>query len=167
MILSTTVLSDGDRVIVTIKNHTALVTGNISSPSASDKDVKEMGSKISEFEIVIADKVNTKELEAEIARINDLTADNVTIKEKLTASAAEIDDLKAKNIEVDGKLTANSAEIENVKAKMLTAEAADISRTSGKLQSSSFTPHLVLSETLLSETRQLQENWSVSRLKAI
>lgn len=125
-ISATTVLSDGDRVIVTIKNHTALVTGNISSPSASDKDVKEMGSKISEFEIVIADKVNTKELEAEIARINDLTADNVTIKEKLTASAAEIDDLKAKNIEVDGKLTANSAEIENVKAKMLTAEAADI-----------------------------------------
>lgn len=125
-ISATTVLSDGDRVIVTIKNHTAMVTGNISSPSASDKDVKEMGSKISEFEIVIADKVNTKELEAEIARINDLTADNVTIKEKLTASAAEIDDLKAKNIEVDGKLTANSAEIENVKAKMLTAEAADI-----------------------------------------
>ena len=125
-ISATTVLSDGDRVIVMIKNHTALVTGNISSPSASDKDVKEMGSKISEFEIVIADKVNTKELEAEIARINDLTADNVTIKEKLTASAAEIDDLKAKNIEVDGKLTANSAEIENVKAKMLTAEAADI-----------------------------------------
>ena len=125
-ISATTVLSDGDRVIVTIKNHTVMVTGNISSPSASDKDVKEMGSKISEFEIVIADKVNTKELEAEIARINDLTADNVTIKEKLTASAAEIDDLKAKNIEVDGKLTANSAEIENVKAKMLTAEAADI-----------------------------------------
>ena len=131
-ISATTVLSDGDRVIVTIKNHTALVTGNISSPSASDKDVKEMGSKISEFEIVIADKVNTKELEAEIARINDLTADNVTIKEKLTASAAEIDDLKAKNIEVDGKLTANSAEIENVKAKMLTAEAADIKYASIK-----------------------------------
>lgn len=131
-ISATTVLSDGDRVIVTIKNHTALVTGNISSPSASDKDVKEMGSKISEFEIVIADKVNTKELEAEIARINDLTADNVTIKEKLTASVAEIDDLKAKNIEVDGKLTANSAEIENVKAKMLTAEAADIKYASIK-----------------------------------
>lgn len=131
-ISATTVLSDGDRVIVTIKNHTALVTGNISSPSASDKDVKEMGSKISEFEIVIADKVNTKELEAEIARINDLTADNVTIKEKLTASAAEIDDLKAKNIEVDGKLTANSAEIENVKAKMLTTEAADIKYASIK-----------------------------------
>lgn len=131
-ISATTVLSDGDRVIVTIKNHTAMVTGNISSPSASDKDVKEMGSKISEFEIVIADKVNTKELEAEIARINDLTADNVTIKEKLTASAAEIDDLKAKNIEVDGKLTANSAEIENVKAKMLTTEAADIKYASIK-----------------------------------
>lgn len=125
-ISATTVLADGDRVIVTIKNHTATVTGNISSPSASDKDVKEMGSKISEFEIIIADKVNTKELEAQIARINDLTAENVTIKDKLTASSAEIDDLKAKNIEVDGKLIANSAEIENVKAKMLTAEAADI-----------------------------------------
>lgn len=125
-ISATTVLADGDRVIVTIKNHTATVTGNISSPSASYKDVKEMGSKISEFEIVIADKVNVKELETQIARINELTADNVTIKDKLTASSAEIDDLKAKNIEIDGKLTANSAEIENVKAKMLTADAADI-----------------------------------------
>lgn len=127
-ISATTVLTDGDRVIVTIKNHTATVTGNISSPSASDKDVKEIGSKISEFEIVIADKVNTKELEAQIARINDLTADNVTIKDKLIASSAEIDDLKAKSIEVDGKLTANSAEIKNLDTKFANVDFSNIGK---------------------------------------
>ena len=36
---TTTAVKDKDRVIVTIKNHSATVTGNLSSPSASDKAV--------------------------------------------------------------------------------------------------------------------------------
>ena len=39
------------------------VTGSTSSPAASDKKVTEIGSKISDFEIVIADKVSTKEFD--------------------------------------------------------------------------------------------------------
>ena len=65
-ISSTTVVKDGDRVMVTIKNHTAIVTGDFTNPSATNKDVVEIGNKISEFEIVIADKVTTEQLEAEI-----------------------------------------------------------------------------------------------------
>ena len=33
-------VNDGDRVTATIKNHEVTVTGNISSPSATDKDRK-------------------------------------------------------------------------------------------------------------------------------
>lgn len=64
-ISKTTDVVKDERVTVDIKNHTATVTGNVSSPAARTDDVKELGKQISEFEIVIADKVSTKELEAE------------------------------------------------------------------------------------------------------
>ena len=91
----------------------------------SDK-LEDACNQISEFEIVIADKVNTKEFEAEKARIDSLQADNVEVKKKLTAAEADIEDLKTDNLEVKEKLTANEAEIEDLKAKKLDAEIADI-----------------------------------------
>lgn len=123
---STTVVENGDRVIVTIKDHSATVTGSTSSPSASNKDVTEIGDQISEFEIVIADKVSTKEFDAQIGRIDELVSENVNIKDTLTASKADIEVLKANDATIEGKLTANSADIENLKAKKLDADIADI-----------------------------------------
>ena len=123
---STVAVENGDRVIVTIKNHSATVTGNTTSPAASDKKVTELGTKISDFEIVIADKVSAKELDVQIGRIDDLTADNATIKETLTANKASIDDLTAKNAEITGTLEANKAKIDDLDAKKLDADIADI-----------------------------------------
>ena len=117
---------DGERVTVMIKDHTALVTGNVSSPSARTDTVKEMGTKISEFEIVIADKVSTERLEAEIARIDTLVAENVTIKERLDANEASINTLTANNATITGKLTAAEAEIESLKTTKLDATVAEI-----------------------------------------
>lgn len=117
---------NGERVTVMIKDHTALVTGNISSPSARTDTVKEMGTKISEFEIVIADKVSTERLEAEIARIDTLVAENVTIKERLDANEANINTLTANNTTITGKLTAAEAEIETLKTTKLDATVAEI-----------------------------------------
>lgn len=117
---------NGERVTVMIKDHTALVTGNISSPSARTDTVKEMGTKISEFEIVIADKVSTERLEAEIARIDTLVAENVTIKERLDANEANINTLTANNATITGKLTAAEAEIETLKTTKLDATVAEI-----------------------------------------
>lgn len=125
--INTTVsIKDGDRAIVSIKNHTATVTGNISDPAASSGTVIEMGSQITEFEIIVADKISTKELEAERARIDELIADNVTIKDTLTANRAEIDSLIAEDVTINGKLTANEAEIDKLYATKLDAEIADI-----------------------------------------
>ena len=124
-IVTTADVKSGERVTVMIKDHTATVTGNISSPAARTGDVKDLGNKISEFEIVIADKVSVEQLEAEIARIDSLVADNVTIKERLTASEAEIDTLIADNVVINEKLTAHDASIENLEATKIDAEIVE------------------------------------------
>lgn len=124
---------DGERVTVMIKNHTALVTGNISSPSARtdtvkeiDSTVTELGTQISEFEIVIADKVSTERLEAEIARIDTLVSENVTIKGRLDANEANINTLTAENVTINGKLTAVEADIASLETDKLDATTAEI-----------------------------------------
>lgn len=123
---STASTKDGDRVTVSIKNHTATITGNLSDPSASSNSVTEIGNQITEFEIVIADKVSVKELDAANGRIDNLVSDNVTIKEKLTAAEGEIDELTAGNVTINGKLTAAEGEIEKLKTTKLDADVADL-----------------------------------------
>lgn len=128
-ISTTTEVVDGERVMVTIKNHTATVTGNLSSPSARDKTVKELGTelgnKISEFEIIIADKVSVDQLEAEAARIEALVAEKVSV-DQLEAVEGTIETLNAEVVAVSTKLTADEAEIERLKTTKLDAEIADI-----------------------------------------
>lgn len=124
-IVTTADVKSGERVTVMIKDHTATVTGNISSPAARTGDVKDLGNKISEFEIVIADKVSVAQLEAEIARIDSLVADNVVIKERLTASEAEIDTLVADNVVINEKLKAHDASIENLDATKIDAKIVE------------------------------------------
>lgn len=127
---STAGIKDGDRVTVLIKSHTATVTGNVSDPSASQGTVSDIeqnvSDQISEFEIVIADKVSTDQLEAESARIDELVAENVTIKETLTAESAKISDLEADNVTINGKLEAAEADIDSLSTSKLDASVADI-----------------------------------------
>ena len=123
---STTDTIPGDRVAVMIKDHTATITGNLSSPSARKSQVDGIGNKISEFEIVIADKVSTKELDAERGRIDDLISDNVFIKETLTAHDANITNLTTDNATINEKLTADEADISKLKTDKLDAEYASL-----------------------------------------
>lgn len=125
-VTSTTDVVDGERVYVTIKNHQAFITGNFTSPSARSKDVQDL-------KLVVADKVDTKELKAIKADITKLQADNVSITGKLTANEAAITDLKAENVTINNKLTANDADIKSLQADnvtingKLTANETDIS----------------------------------------
>ena len=123
---STTDTIPGDRVAVMIKDHTATITGNLSSPSARKSQVDGIGNKISEFEIIIADKVSTKELDAERGRIDDLISDNVFIKETLTAHDANITNLTTDNATINEKLDANEADISKLKTDKLDAEYASL-----------------------------------------
>lgn len=130
---STTDTVPGERVTVSVKNHQLLVTGNISSPAArtddlkeTASDVKEIGNNITEMEIAIADKVSTKQFDAEKARIDVLVADNVTIRQNLTANKAEIDELTAETVKIEGRVSANEARFETIVADKMDIEAADL-----------------------------------------
>ena len=139
----TTNIEDGERVTVMIKNHTAIVTGNISSPSARTAEVEGVNGQVSkisadigEVKILMANKVSTSELDAQKARIDELEAgyaiigdfeaDNVTVAGLLKAANAEISNLKAKDVEIDGKLNAADASIKKLDTEKLSADNADI-----------------------------------------
>jgi hypothetical protein len=115
-----------ERVTVLIKNHAATVTGNITSPSTHPDQVKDLGTQISEFEIVIADKVDTQELVAVQGQIENLYTENAAVKQTLSAQQILVEEIKAENVEINGTLTAVNADVETLKATMLTAEIADV-----------------------------------------
>lgn len=128
-VTTTTNMAPNERVTVLIKNHSATVTGNITSPSATGGEVTNLGSrvddlddKVSEFHSIVAGSVTTEQLDAEKARIDDLEADNVTIKEKLTAAEADIDTLEADNVIIKEKLFATEATIETLEAENVTVK---------------------------------------------
>lgn len=134
---TTTDVKNGDRVTIMIKDHTAVVTGNLSSPSARTDDVKEIGNQVDDQVTKISnlesDNVNIKEtLTANTAVIGDIKADNVEIKETLTANNATIETIKADNVEIKESLTAKDAIIKNLESDnvnikdTLTANKADI-----------------------------------------
>lgn len=104
-VASTTNIESDERVTVMIKNHTATITGNLSSPAARSSEVSEIGSQISVFETIIADKVDTIQLVAVEAQIEDLEAKNVVIEDTLIAAQASIKELETT------KLSAETADI--------------------------------------------------------
>lgn len=116
----------GERVSVVIEDHTATVTGSITDPSASSSSIRDIGSKISEFEIIIAGKVDTVELVAVNGRIDNLEADNVTIKGTLLANDASIEELFANEVVINESLTAHQASIEDLQANKLSATDATL-----------------------------------------
>ena len=125
-VIQTAAAKDGERVTVTVKNRTAVVTGNLSSPAARSGDVEDLSAKVLSVEELMAKKVSTDELEATIGRIETLETDNATIRDTLTAQSAKIDDLEADNATIRDTLTAQSAKIDNLETTKLSAEIAEI-----------------------------------------
>lgn len=130
---STVGFKNNDWVTVQIKNHSATVTGNASDPSAGksyaddiNNKVDDVSDQISEFEIIIADKVDVDDLNAVNGRIDNLVSENVTITGKLDAVEADIGELTADNVTINEKLTAAEADIENLTTTKLDASIADI-----------------------------------------
>lgn len=126
-ISSTTNIKPGDRVTVMIKNHTAVVTGNLTSPAPRSDDVADataVATKITELEILVADTVHTDEFTAEMARIDSLEAANVTITNNISVNTADIQSLESENVNVKKQLTANSADIDTLKTSKLDVTVA-------------------------------------------
>lgn len=138
----------GDRVAVSIKNHTATVTGNISSPSVrSDNfdDLSDGVDKIKKFDTVLAKRVQVnegyiKKLQTDKAEVGDLSAATAKITElevkkaaveDLTAAKAEIDDLKVKKLDAE-VANVKFATVENLKAT--NAKVGEISGQQAKFE---------------------------------
>ena len=108
-----------------IKNHLAVVTGNLSSPSASSGDVDDLSEKVTELNTDYSNFVTTDKLDAEKVRIDELKTDNATIKETLTANEADISELKTDNATIVGSLNAHEASIESLRTNKLNVTDAD------------------------------------------
>jgi hypothetical protein len=121
---TTTDVKDGERVTVTIENHTATITGNLTSPAARTEDVETIGKHVSEFETIIADKVRTEDLEAINAAIDNLRVKLASIDEldvqDLDVAYADIGDLEAEVAKIEyldaGTIDALVANIEKIEA---------------------------------------------------
>lgn len=102
---TTIVISENDRVTVLLRNHEAVVTGNVSSPAARNKDT-----------------VKIDDLEAQNVKINSLIAANVIIQNILKTNNADITNLKTDNATISRKLTAAEASIKNLTTEKLSAK---------------------------------------------
>lgn len=107
---TTSATKNGERVTVMIKDHTATITGNMSSPSARSGDVED-----------ISYGLNTEK-----ARINELIAEDANIKGRLTATEAFIGMFEAGDATITGRLTAAEGKIENLNTDKLSAKDAEI-----------------------------------------
>ena len=116
-VVTTVNANDNDRVVVMIKNHTAYITGNMTSPAARSGDIQDYDTQLTELGIAVAKKVDTIVLDAERARIDSLVADNIVVKEHITASEAKIGVLEADNVTIHDTLTANKASIDDLEGK--------------------------------------------------
>ena len=133
---TTTELKSGERVTVMIKDHNATVTGNLTNPAAGKNTVAniqgnltDIGTQITEFEVVIADKVSTKDFEANNAAINNLLVGKADINE-LNAVSATVRNLEAENANIQTLIAekANITDLTAANAKIddLYASKADI-----------------------------------------
>lgn len=122
---TTTDVQNDERVTVMIKDHNAIITGNTSSPSARTDDVKDLKGEVVRVYSLVADKVSTEELDAQIGRIDYLVSDNVVIKDKLTASEAAIDTITADNVTIHQRLTVTEADIKVLDAEKVSADFVD------------------------------------------
>lgn len=111
----------GERVAVQIKNHTATVTGNLTSPSARNADVVEVKD-------TVFGKATIQDLNAINAYIDNLKAITANI-EGLEAVNAEIENLRAEYAKLD-HISAEVIEALNIKAETIRAKVGEFTNIS-------------------------------------
>ena len=125
-ISSTTNIKANDRVMVMIKDHAAIVTGNITSPSANQESVDDLNNKtddisnqVTKFGIIVSYKISTEDITSLNATFEAMKAISGKFSE-LDAVTAEIETLQAKIASVEyldaNDISAINAEIENIRA---------------------------------------------------
>lgn len=118
-------VEDGDRVAVQIKNHNAFITGGITNPAASTKQMTGVKEEVAKFNTVVTDKLVASDIEAINGYFQQLTV-VAGRYDDLTAATAKIDELKGRYASFD-RISADdiksiNAEIDNLKTMMINAE---------------------------------------------
>lgn len=113
----------GERVAITIKNHTATVTGNASSPAARTGDV-----------IPLGDKVTTEDINAINANINSLRTlidglSNKITTEQFDAVNADIENLRAEYAQLN-HISAEDVETITIKAETIRSTVGEFTNLS-------------------------------------
>ena len=133
----TTNIADGERVTVFIKNHMAIVTGNITSPAARTSEVEEVGNEVkalnaakANIEDLEATNASIANLEATKANVTDLEATNASI-ENLDATKANVTDLTAVNASIK-KLDADKANVTDLEATNASIKKLDATKANIK-----------------------------------
>ena len=128
---TTTAVEVGDRVAIQVKNHTATITGNMSSPAVKIGRVEDINGQVSVYiHGIEADKAVIVNLDATYANIRDLNATNATIK-NLEANKADIKDLEAVNASIEN-LEADSAKITSLEAAFGEFETLTVEQLAAK-----------------------------------
>ena len=115
-VMTTVEAEVGERVTVLLKNHTATVTGNITSPAVRTETVRIIVDNVTGLEQVLDDTVKDEELAVEKQRITTLEEQNNTINENLNKkldSAVAADTYAAKTTieELNATISALEARI--------------------------------------------------------
>lgn len=125
----------GDRVVAMIKNHSAVITGNITSHASNrfvyvkEKEIISLEKVINDFDTLVADKVSTEELYAVQGKVETLEGDLADFQEVTTknfeAVNARIDELDVENLSAQ-YATIESLETTNAAIENLAASKASI-----------------------------------------
>ena len=142
-VTSTVNIRDGDRVTVTIKNHSATVTGNITSPSAGAEDISDAGKTATNFMdlsdslgLIVGDKTDNIlrgniQIKAESGGASIALRDGTTILSKFSATRKTFSGITSTSTS-----TGSSALVtEDEDGTEVTEEVADVEQTISSAQS--------------------------------
>ncbi|MBO5906206.1 MAG: hypothetical protein J6Q84_07300 [Kiritimatiellae bacterium] len=132
-VLSTTGLKAGDRVTVMIKNHTAIVTGNITSPSTTAYDISLLIAALAQYLVDDTGALNSAQIIKDLnALLGDkagmfkkIVADTLFVNGSLFASNVETALFVAREASIYGLLTAAEGEIATLKANRVDTTVLD------------------------------------------
>lgn len=136
---STTNVGAGERVTILIKNHTATITGNISSPSARGSEVDGVKTELS----AVNDKITAAVTKTDVEEIVDARIEVVEGQISLAVTKTYVDDALADKLDADapsvGVVAGSSVTITEDQVKITSAETViAIPSTDGESMAAQF-----------------------------
>lgn len=127
---SITDIKDEERVMVSIKDHMATVTGNMTNPSVGNDRVESAEGKIDRFDHLFAGNITAENIAAGSITADKILAGSITtdklmaesiIADKIAANAIESKHIKADTIE-SSHIKANTIESDHIKANTIESD---------------------------------------------